>query len=362
MSRLRIILIVVVSYVAGAVTTWGFIEWRSAGSHAPIRELLDAGSYEQAAILARRRLAEANRDGSFDSEAALLLARALAKQGKWADAESYFVQVNVTEKDDLHLRADGFVRRQLFDQAAPIYEKILEHWPTDGPALRNLATIRSQQGLDEEAIVLARRLVEVPSFEVIGHTLCGMLEFHVHHYDQAIACLQEALRLSPDLEGVPVQRHLVFLWLAESLVKTGNGPEAERIARLAEKISPTAESSYIMGLARALQADDKGTLQYLHQSVQREPKYVNALRELGRIYLAQGQPQEAVEWLKRAHAIDAEDPAIRYGLYRAYVQLGRPKDAEPFKSASPPPEGKESGPRRRSGGSDPTASAGKPAP
>jgi tetratricopeptide (TPR) repeat protein len=287
------------------------------------RRSYDEQNYPRAIELSESFLSE----HPADQDAMLLLARSYGRLGRWAEAEVYFGQVRLNKPDDLHLRASGLIARRLWPEAATVYEQILQSWPMDGRALEQLSRIRIQQERHEEAMLLAKRLVRVPSHEVAGYLIIGTIEFHHNSFARAAEAFEEVVRRSPNLKSVPGDAATTVQMLAESLLVLGRAADAEQYALQARELSQSPESCWILGLARQHQGDHEGARRYWEETVARDPNNVRAIRELGRDCLVREQPAEALKWLLRAIEIDPNDPGTLQALIATYRRLGQDEEA-----------------------------------
>lgn len=321
-NRIRLLGSLLAVALGGAAGWMGF-QWYARLPVHEARWALEAERWPAAVQWAEGWLAQ----HPADQEAMLLAARAYARQGRWEEAEAYFAQVPLEELDDFHLRGEGLVTRKLYDEAAIVFEQVLQRWPMDGEALQRLAALRGEQLRMQEALILARRLCQVPTHQVSGHVLTGMLETQYGNPDRAIEALETALRLSPNLEGSPVKVETVWIQLAEMLFYFGRPAEAEPYARQARERMTGPKPCWILGRVCEQRGDEQGARQYWEEAVARDPSFVPALRELGRLALLQQQPNEALTWLVRAYDAEPQDLATVQALAAAYRQLGQEEAA-----------------------------------
>jgi tetratricopeptide (TPR) repeat protein len=291
---------------------------------AGVREAYRSGHHAAAIKLAEERLANGHPD---DQEAMLFAARSYASLGRSEEAEAYFAQLPLKELEDFRLRARGLEARRLFDETAAVYSYMLQRWPLDGDALQHLTVIRFNQGRVDEATVLARRLIYIPSHRLSGYVLTGILRHHVQKHDQAVEAFHQALEISPSLEGMPIKSALILQMLAESLLSLGRWAEAERHAQAAIRLSTAPGPIWLVGKTRQRQGDEEGALRYWKQSLERDPNFGPALRDLGQYYLSHDEPDEALPWFQRAHEVLPQDRDVRQALTVTYRKLGREDEA-----------------------------------
>jgi predicted Zn-dependent protease len=220
--------------------------------------------------------------------------------------------VPLLRPDDWQLRARGFEARRLWCEASWAYEQILHKEPGNGDALQHVAMIRIQQNRDQEAAILARRLIQMPSHQVVGYVTAGLVEFRVHNPTQAVQLIEQALAISPNLDDIRTDRASVLEWLAEGLIEVGRPAEAERYALLVRDLSPEPGACYILGQARQQLGDEKGALSAWKEALARDPTHVESVIEIARVHLRNNDPKEASRWATRARQLEPENDTVTY--------------------------------------------------
>jgi tetratricopeptide (TPR) repeat protein len=124
------------------------------------------------------------------------------------------------------------------------------------------------------------------------------------------------------------------LHLAEMLIPRRPREAAKHFERLRQK-KPTGPE-ILLGLARCRRRLGQAgeARQLLDAVLQEQPRSAGALREIGRLELAEKKPAEAEPWLRRAVAIDPHDPETCYDLFRCLSLLGRKTEAARYEARS----------------------------
>ena len=321
--------------VVGLTTSFLAFRWIIPSPLAEAQRAFDRHDYSDSVRRVESWMAAGH---ASDPDAILQAARSYAHLERWEEAEGYFVQVPLRKQDDLRLRARGLETRNLFTEAAAVYEQLLHRWPLDGDSLQRLAAIRGHQDRTTEALILARKLTQVASHQVAGHVLTGMLEFRNNNPAAAVAAFEHAMRLSPELKGTPTERRKVLEWLAEALIELGKPKEAEPYAVEARQLSSAPEPCWLLGRARQMRGDDDGAQKFWQEAIARSPNFVPALQDLGQLCLRRRQPAQAMEWFSRAREIEPNNSAIQYALDSTLRHL---KQNEPTKRATDVPTAKD---------------------
>ena len=181
-------------------------------------------------------------------------------------------------------------------------------------------SMRSNRAADAE-IVFSQLLAEhADSPEV--HLLRGQALAQRGDYDGAVAPLQRALALKPDLREANGSLGVIYL-------RQGKLAEAEAALR-AELTLDRGDIASRQNLAVVLDKRGASTdaVGVLRGVLQEKPDHTGARYLLGKILLSQGAAAEAIEHLEAAARLDPEDASVHYQLAQAYQKTGRTELAE----------------------------------
>jgi tetratricopeptide (TPR) repeat protein len=159
--------------------------------------------------------------------------------------------------------------------------------------------------------------------------MTALLDYGANNPAKTVESLEEAMRLSPNLEGVPTGRAQVLQLLAESLIQLGKADDAEPYAQEARRLSSSPDPCWLLGQVRQMRGDETGAQQFWEEAVARSPTIVPALRELGQLYLKRREPQKALPWFLRAKEVEPNNSAVLYSLDVTYRYLAQEKTASP---------------------------------
>jgi tetratricopeptide (TPR) repeat protein len=112
-------------------------------------------------------------------------------------------------------------------------------------------------------------------------------------------------------------------------VAAGRLPEARDAFRHASQMVADADPAFRSLALVQMQIGEPGeAVRLLTRLSGRAPKDLQARRLLAQALAANGQPEEAVQTLEEAHALDADDPEVAFLLAAAYLQARRVDRAE----------------------------------
>lgn len=150
-------------------------------------------------------------------------------------------------------------------------------------------------GRFDEAVAAMRRAQEVDPLSLIARAALGWVHYYQRDFDAAVEQCRRTIELNPDFE-------LAHLWAGWADEAAGRYASAlEHLAAAVKLSSGGAVALASLGRAQALAGDPgaaRGTLARLHQA---HASYLPAY-ELAKLHLALGEPDAAIDWLRRAHA------------------------------------------------------------
>jgi Flp pilus assembly protein TadD len=141
-------------------------------------------------------------------------------------------------------------------------------------------------------------------------------------YPAAIAALQEALRLAPQVAGAQGSLGVIYL-------RQGRLAEAEEALRAELRAHPDdLQSTQNLAIVLDLAGRAREARPLLQQVVAARPASADARYLLGKVLLAEGAAADAAGQLEQAARLAPEEARIRYQLAQAYQRLGRGEEAE----------------------------------
>ncbi len=112
---------------------------------------------------------------------------------------------------DAHLAlGEVFEKQGRFEAAARHWRSALDIHPLDATALERLAVLRLREARYEDAVPLYRRLVEATPFVAQAHVNLGEALYRAGQHPESLLALERALDLAPDLEAARDLQSRVF--------------------------------------------------------------------------------------------------------------------------------------------------------
>lgn len=217
------------------------------------------------------------------------------------------------------------------EEAEALFRRALSHRPVLPEILGNHASLLARLGRDEEALEQAEQAVMLrPRLAGTLH-LIGTLHHRAGQPESAIAAFHRVLAVDPG--------HLdARLRLADSLRVAGHWEEAAAVCRdgLARITNPDdpGRTPLLANLGAALQTggDAAGALEAYREALRLSPDLPEVHNNLARLHQETGNPDAAIEELRRATAGQPANLPLPLPLRRALLSLlitaGRTAEAE----------------------------------
>lgn len=252
---------------------------------------LQSGHAAAAEELIRRAVARDPDNADFHSN----LGNALISLGRIDDALASFQKAVVLNPNFVNAHfnlAGAFNMRGRRAEAIASYRRVLALSPIHASAHQILATLLVETGSISEAAALLKTAVQInPDFAEAWNSLGSVLFFQdAKHADEAIACCEKALALSPSMAHAHYNR-----------------------ASILQRSGRTKES--IDGFERLLQID---------------PRHVDGLNNLGAAYLTLGQADRAKSCFEKVLEIQPRHAGAHGNLAAIFRKAGRLDEAADF--------------------------------
>ena len=271
-------------------------------------------------------------------EALSLLATYRERAGHWKDAASALMNLALRATDehlqvDAHLRLGILAEEKLNDpmRARKSFEEVLTHAPDHRLAIGRLVRLNQRQGRLDEALALAKKLVEAsekPNERVEALVELGRIERSRRNGAEAATALLEALAIQgPAGSAAEVYRALVAeqpqhaTWGAYAGALEKHLAHAERTGRA---LAPT-----YLEIARVRDELGEGdkALTFLRDAVSKLPRDTAISVGFARALRKAGKAEEAAREIERALHVDVRAPAAWRELAEARRASGDTSEA-----------------------------------
>ncbi len=206
-------------------------------------------------------------------------------------------------------------------EAVQQLEQALRAAPDDVAVLHSLGVVYVRANRTEVVKDIAERLVLLPGGVAVSHLLNGQTLLARFEFERAIAELEAAAKLNPELPRLQYSLGIGYTKLSRN---------REAIAAFEKELRLTPKDfTTIFYLAYLHEAGDdlSAARRRLDEALKLEPQSPEANALLGKILVKQGKSAEALQPLESAVREDPTDPDKRYLLARVYQTLGRRQDA-----------------------------------
>jgi len=223
--------------------------------------------------------------------------------------------------EELLKRAVAMHSEGRIDDAATIYEVIVERDPENTDALHLLGLAAQNRGDLEEALSLIERAVALaPDFVQYRSNLAILLQ-EAGQLDRALITFREAIEINRQIPEL-------FYYLGNALRDADQPGEALNAFQDAVALKPdySAALSNIAVILRE-RGEDGLALAYLERATNVEAPFPPAYTNLCAAYTEASQFGAAIEAGRTAVALSAHDPAAHFNLGNALNAAGQPDEA-----------------------------------
>ena len=186
-------------------------------------ELFHDGAMDEAVVNLREFLAHESMRIEVPT-AHEVLGRALAAQGKAAEADEHFreaLRMAPAKSEVYGLLADSLLKQQRFEEAARFYQRLLRDRPGDMAVVTNLGIALGGSGRDDEALAAFRRAVELDSRDGAARRNLAYVLILRRAFDEAALHAAQAVALRP---GDPVAHdELGLAWAGQRKLDAAEG-------------------------------------------------------------------------------------------------------------------------------------------
>jgi tetratricopeptide (TPR) repeat protein len=217
------------------------------------------------------------------------------------------------------LQDDGLkaLDRQDYRQAQEIFSKLATSDPKDYSAVFNLALAEIGLKRDEQAAEDFKQVLALKPGLYEAELNLGVLQLRNHRAAEAVPLLREAVKQKP--AAARAQRYL-----ADALLASNDAPAAADAYRAALAADPKLAAAEL-GLGQALLKEAKPgeAAPHYRQAAALDPNLKSYQLEIAGALLTAGDKDKAVEFLKEF----PDDPAAREQLGRVYLADNQPGEA-----------------------------------
>ena len=252
------------------------------------------------------------------------MGRAARELGRFELAAEHFQRAAELDPDNLEPLLDlaGVRRGQQRDQeAAALLARARELRPRDPAALHTVAEALRTQGRVDEAIAGYREVLELDPEFAPSHAALGIALYQMQRYRAALASMQRALELDPEL---PVAASL-HLFMGRAWAELGDTEAAAKHYERALRIEPrNPDALDHLAMARFGQRRYEHALALYRTLLEINPDDALTHSNAGAALYHLDRPQEALQSIERALALDPDLQIARTGLAEVRKLLNQP--------------------------------------
>jgi tetratricopeptide (TPR) repeat protein len=260
-----------------------------------------------------------------------LLAMSLSEIGRYEEALPGLRKGLEQTSDTMLRRVTGLQLQRSYtglgrdDEAVGVALELTRLFPKDPEILYHTGRVFSNY-----AYLLTLRLAETAPTSTWMYQAAGEANESLSNYDAALADYGKVLELAPNRPGIHYRLGRVHLARARPPLAAADA-EANAVREFEAElgVDPTnADAAYELGELRRKAGDLEGARALFDQAVQHHPEFEQGLVGLGRVLIAQGQPERALPHLEKAIGLDPRDEVAYFQLSQAHRALGHLEKAQ----------------------------------
>ena len=241
-------------------------------------------------------------------------------------ALALFEQAGGATAEDHRAWARALLMTEQWTLAIPLLERVVQEEPDNADALYELTACRVRLGMFEQALDSAQRFARLPGQEARGHMFVGAILRDLGKDAEAAAAYQTVLQYDPTAQSLQSPAAEFFLQYGQTLLRLGKPEESLEPLKRSAAARESPEVLLELGnAAMQLQRLEDAKTAW-KRVLALDERHALAREALARAALAQGQPQQVLDWLSPLAEKDSTLESA-YLRQRAYTLLGKDKEA-----------------------------------
>ncbi|HJN08417.1 MAG TPA: tetratricopeptide repeat protein [Pirellulaceae bacterium] len=232
-----------------------------------------------------------------------------------------FDQIGAADVEDVHAWGRALMMKSQWSRALPLLNRVLDVEPDEPDALYETAACQVRLGRLADALVNAEKLAENPAQAARGYVFVGTILGDLGNHDKAAETFAEVLKHEPTAENLQVTRDEFFLQYGRTFLFLGKPDEAVERLKRSVAIRETPDAFVLLGDAALQLGESEKAAQAWKKAIQLQPLNEKAREGLANIALQNGQPDEALKWLKPLEQFSDVPYSTGYLFERTHTQL-----------------------------------------
>ena len=260
------------------------------------------GNYQDAALEFQRAVeSEPTNDGAFHG-----LADAYEHLGKLQEAEKTYrraIELRPHYWASYNWLGVFFYRQARYREAAEMFNQVVALAPDSFRGYSNLGAAYVEQARYNEAIAVLERSIAIRPSDY-GYTNLGNAYFFLRRYEEADGAYEHAVKLTERDSLLWSNLGDGYYWTpGKRSQSVAAYRQAIVIAREELRVNANDSNAYgMLALCHAMLDEKKPALDALHRGLQLSPEDPFLLFQAALVYNQFDQPDEAIDWLKKAVA------------------------------------------------------------
>ncbi|MEC7597589.1 MAG: tetratricopeptide repeat protein [Planctomycetota bacterium] len=268
-----------------------------------------------------------------DSKALALQARILLYFNRPEEAIEIFTRVGPDTLVELQDFARCYIAMEDYNRALSLIEEVLRQDPNYSDALYEASTCRAKLGRFQEALDSAATFAAQPGNEAKGYLLMASVHTELKNRPAAIASFAKVLEFEPDAERLGIPPWQFYFLYGGLLLENGEPDKGLPLLQKSLGQERHPDTYTRIGECQAALGETSKAESAWRMALGLIPNYTPAIENLANLELSRGKPENALELIEPLKDT-VSSSTLAYSLQRIYLAQGNQEEADKWKEKS----------------------------
>ncbi|MEC7110474.1 MAG: tetratricopeptide repeat protein [Planctomycetota bacterium] len=268
-----------------------------------------------------------------DSKALALQARILLYFNRPEEAIEIFTRVGPDTLVELQDFARCYIAMEDYNRALSLIEEVLRQDPNYSDALYEASTCRAKLGRFQEALDSAATFAAQPGNEAKGYLLMASVHTELKNRPAAIASFGKVLEFEPDAERLGIPPWQFYFLYGGLLLENGEPDKGLPLLQKSLGQERHPDTYTRIGECQAALGETSKAESAWRMALGLIPNYTPAIENLANLELSRGKPENALELIEPLKDT-VSSSTLAYSLQRIYLAQGNQEEADKWKEKS----------------------------
>jgi tetratricopeptide (TPR) repeat protein len=248
----------------------------------------------------------------------------------------------------LELMGDLRVRQKRNTEAEALFHRVLEIDPSSLEAQRSLGALYRSEGKAEEAVAAYEAIVKIEPHDLEANLALANVYERTGKYQESVAAVEripapsrpanvlplladdyfklgqpdKVASLISQVLRLPATKQSTVLDFVAVLLENGYVKDASKLMDAIRPAKPDAAYTHVLARVRETEGRKAEAGELLAEALRMSPKSFDILFDSARFAAEDNRWKDSVDLLRRADAVNPDDPAVLMKLSVEYMQIG----------------------------------------